>query len=134
MKFNHNIKPKQATPDDLWKVGLLKKAGFLFGSVRFKCRDPFDEDWLIRRADWESIVGSELGGFCYLNSDYSQEEFQCYFLQHGETLYNFIIPWKDDVFDIVVGATKLMCRIPVHLIENKNKRVELFEAFKRLLR
>ena len=133
MEFKNDIKPKEATPENVKMLGKIKQAGFMFGSVRFGCKRPVDEDWLIRRVDWDKIVGNDLGSFCYLNADYDDGEFQCFFLQHDGTLYNFIIPWDAGVYEIMVKATRLMCRVPVHLIQVKHKRIRLFEAFKELL-
>lgn len=121
---------------DIKRLELLKRAGFQFGSVRFGCDNPRNEDWVIPFKSWQEIIGTELGSFYYTNGDYRGEEdgqFLSFYLDYKGTKYNFIIPYEKEVFRAYKIATKLMLRIPLRYIQNKNARVYLFQAFREIV-
>jgi hypothetical protein len=119
---------------EMQRLNQLKDVGFQTGSVRLGCDNPQDEDWVILMSDWKDIIGTELGDFYYLPHKYSDNEFQCFFLDYKGTKYNFIIPFNDKDFFITMRATKIMLNFPVKYIQNKSARIDMFEDIKSLLR
>jgi len=120
--------------NDTKRLEKLKKVGFQTGSVRFGCDNHQDEDWVIKNKHWEKIIGTQLGHFYYQSHDYDDGEFRCFWLNHGDIKYNFIIPNEDSDYREMKLATKLMTKIPVRYIQDKAKRVRLFESFRELVR